>query len=96
MVCVVSAAVLFSGNSYAPMEDGNLVGSLVHWLWVLGFTLAICKNVALKGRNSTVIDSDALSTVQPNLRANMQRDHRLANPDKIEDRLRHSGVCLLP
>ena len=32
MVCVVSAAVLFSGNGYAPMEDGNLVGSLVNWM----------------------------------------------------------------
>ena len=32
MVCVVSAAVLFSGNGYAPMEDVKLVGSLVDWM----------------------------------------------------------------
>ena len=41
---------------------------LVHWLWVLGFTLAICKSVMLKSRNSAVLDSETFSTVQPNLR----------------------------
>ena len=42
--------------------------TLVHWLWVLGFALAICKNMVLKGRNSAVLDSETFSTVQPNLR----------------------------
>ena len=32
MVCVVFAAVLFSGNGYAPMEDVKLIGSLVDWM----------------------------------------------------------------
>lgn len=37
-------------------------------LAVLDFTLVICKNVVLKSRNLTVLDSVVLSTVQPNLR----------------------------
>ena len=45
-----------------------LVGSLVHWLWVLGFTLDICRNIVLKGRDSIALDSEVLSIVQPNLR----------------------------
>ena len=64
MVCVVSAAALFFGNGYAPMEDIKVV----HWMWVLGFTFAMCKNVVLTDRNSTVVDSVVLLTVQPNLR----------------------------
>ena len=35
---------------------------------VLGFTLTIRKSMVLKSRNSTVLDSETLSTVQPNLR----------------------------
>ena len=61
----VSAAVLFFGNGYAPSW---FISALVHWLWVLGFTPAICKNAVLKGRSPSVLDSEVLLTVQPNLR----------------------------
>ena len=66
MVCVASAVVLFFGNDYAPIEGVKLV----HWLRVLGFTLAICRNVVLKGRDSIALDNKGLSTVQPNLQRN--------------------------
>ena len=58
MVCGDAAAVLFFGNGHAPSW----------FIRVLGFTLAICKNAVLKGRSPSVLDSEVLSTVQPNLR----------------------------
>ena len=42
----------------------------MHWFidCELGFTLAICKNVVLKFRDSAVFDGETFSPVQPNLR----------------------------
>ncbi len=49
-------------------EDHNLTDRGTEEYLVLGFTLVVCGNGTLRGDTSILLDREALSAVQPNLR----------------------------
>ena len=58
------------------MHRLRIGATFVHWLGALGFTLAICQNMAAEACHSMDLDRQILLIVQPNLR---YWDHNLTD-----------------